>query len=122
MRRDLQSMGRECGIGIRSQGEYPGASARCRNTLLNEIKMDKTNPLLGKEMEKVVRNQIRQNDPPETKQTYDRLIKEGFTEKEVMRKLAVVVAAEIYDVMKNEEPFNQQRFIERLINLPKEPE
>ena len=84
--------------------------------------MDETNPLLGEEMKKVVRNQIRQNDPPETKQTYDRLIKEGFHEEEVMRQLAIVVAAEMYDVMKNNAPFNQERYIKRLNNLPKEPE
>ena len=80
--------------------------------------MDETNPLLGKEMKKVVRNQIRQNDPPETKQTYDRLIKEGFPIDEVMRQLAVVVTAEIYDVVKNKEPFNQERYIKRLNKLP----
>ena len=84
--------------------------------------MDETNPLLGEEMKKVVRNQIRQNDPPETKQTYDRLIKEGFPKEEVMRQLAVVVGAEIYDVMKNKEPFNQKRYIKRLNDLPMEPE
>jgi len=27
--------------------------------------MDETNPMIGEEMKKVVRNQIRQNDPPE---------------------------------------------------------
>jgi len=37
------------------------------------------------EMENVVKNQIRQNDPPETKQTYDRLINEGFPEDEAIR-------------------------------------
>ena len=84
--------------------------------------MYETNPLLGEEMKKVVRNQIRQNDPPETKQTYDRLIKEGFPIDEVMRQLAVVVAAEIYDVTKNKEPFNQERYIKRLNDLLKEPE
>ena len=83
--------------------------------------MDETNPLLGEEMNKVVRNQIKQNDPPETKQTYDRLIKEGFPKEEVMRQLALVVAAEIYDVMKNKEPFNEERYIIRLNNLPEEP-
>ena len=84
--------------------------------------MYETNPLLGEEMKKVVKNQIRQNDPPETKQTYDRLIKEGFPIDEVMRQLAVVIAAEIYDVIKNKKPFNQDRYIKRLNDLPKEPE
>lgn len=68
--------------------------------------MDETNPTLREEMKKVVRNQIRQNDPPETKQTYDRLIREGFPIDEVMRQLAAVVT------------FNQERYIKRLNNLP----
>ena len=80
--------------------------------------MDETNPTLREEMKKVVRNQIRQNDPPETKQTYERLIREGFPIDEVMRQLAAVVSAEIYDVTKNKEPFNQERYIKRLNNLP----
>ncbi len=68
--------------------------------------MDETNPTLREEMKKVVRNQIRQNDPPETKQTYERLIREGFPIDEVMRQLAAVVT------------FNQERYIKRLNNLP----
>lgn len=83
--------------------------------------MDESNAFLGEEMKNVVKNQIRQNEPPETKQTYDRLIKEGFPEEEVIRMLATVVTAEIYDVMKSEKPFNQERFIRRLQNLPDEP-
>jgi len=82
--------------------------------------MDETNEFLGEEMKNVVKNQIRQNEPPETKQTYDRLLKEGFPEEEVIRMLAKVVTAEIYDVMKSEKPFNQERFIRRLQNLPDE--
>ena len=84
--------------------------------------MNETNPQLGEEMKNVVWNQIRQNDPPETKQTYDRLISEGFSEEEVIRQIAVVVAAEIYDVMKSNKPFNQKRYIQRLHDLPHEPE
>ncbi len=68
--------------------------------------MDETNPTLREEMKKVVRNQIRQNNPPETKQTYERLIREGFPIDEVMRQLAAVVT------------FNQERYIKRLNNLP----
>ena len=84
--------------------------------------MDETNPQLGEEMKNVVMNQIRQNDPPETKQTYDRLVKEGFPEEEAIRQLALVVAAEIHDVMKSNKPFNQKRYIKRLNDLPKKPE
>ncbi len=83
--------------------------------------MNDVNPALGEEMKEVVRQQIRNNDPPETKQTYDRLIKLGLAKDEVMRMLAVVVAAEIFDVMKEEEPFDLERYISRLDKLPVEP-
>ena len=84
--------------------------------------MDETNFQLNEEMQNVVKNQMRQNDPPETKQTFDRLIIEGFSEDEAMRQLGQVVAAEIFDVMKSNKPFNQERYIERLKNLPLKPE
>ena len=84
--------------------------------------MDETNPALGEEFKEVVRSQIRQNDPPETKNTFERLLNEGFSEDEVIRQLAVVVAAEVFDVMKSEKPFDHERFVKRLNDLPKEPE
>ncbi|MBC8375004.1 MAG: hypothetical protein H8E26_03095 [FCB group bacterium] len=84
--------------------------------------MDETNPALGEEFKEVVRSQIRQNDPPETKNTFERLLNEGFSEDEVIRQLAVVVAAEVFDVMKGEKPFDHERFVKRLNDLPNEPE
>ncbi|NQT62000.1 MAG: hypothetical protein HQ556_03485 [Candidatus Marinimicrobia bacterium] len=83
--------------------------------------MNDVNPALGEEMKEVVRRQISSNDPPETKQTYDRLIEQGLAEDEVMRLLAVVVASEIFDVMKKGEPFNLERYKRRLEKLPAEP-
>ena len=61
----------------------------------------KSNPHLKAAILQVVNNQLNDNDPPETKQTYDRLIKEGFPEKEAKRLLGCVVSAEIFDVLKN---------------------
>jgi len=84
--------------------------------------MDETNPALGEEFREVVRSQIRQNDPPETKITFERLLNEGFSEDEVIRQLAVVVAAEVFDIMKSEKPFDHERFVKRLNDLPNEPE
>ena len=83
--------------------------------------MDDVNPALGEEMKEVVRRQISSHDPPETKQTYDRLIKQGIAKDEVIRLLAVVLAAEIFDIMKENEPFNLERYIRRLDKLPIEP-
>ena len=43
------------------------------------------NPVLAAAIMEVVENQLRQNDPPETKQTYERLLMEGHTEVEAKR-------------------------------------
>lgn len=83
--------------------------------------MEEKSPALGEELKETIRTQIRQNDPPETKKTYERLLGEGYSEHEVIRMLAVVVATEIFDIMKEEKPFDHERFVERLNDLPNEP-
>jgi hypothetical protein len=41
----------------------------------------------------VVENQIRDNDPPETRQTLDRLLAEGYTADEARRLISTAVRA-----------------------------
>ena len=69
----------------------------------------------------VVDNQLRSNDPPETRQTFDRLISEGYSNKEAKELIGHVVASEIFVVLKNQEPFNLVRFVDALNKLPKLP-
>ena len=80
-----------------------------------------SNPRLKAVILQVVENQLKDNNPPETKQTYNRLIQEGFPKSEAKRLLACAVSAEIFDVLKNEESFNQERFVRALNKLPKMP-
>jgi len=69
----------------------------------------------------VVENQIRDNDPPETRQTLRRLIKEDFSREEAVELIAAVVVNEIYNVLKQEKNFNRKRFVAALRQLPKLP-
>ncbi len=69
----------------------------------------------------VVDNQLRSNDPLETRQTFDRLISEGYSEKETKELIGHVVASEIFVVLKNQEPFNLVKFVDALNKLPKFP-
>ena len=80
------------------------------------------NKRLNKAFMEVVDNQLRDLNPPETRQTFDRLLAEGFPEKEAKRLIGCVVAAEIYDVLRNNEPFEITRFTKALSELPKLPE
>jgi len=70
---------------------------------------------------KVVGNQIRDNDPPETRQTLRRLIKEGFSREEAVELIGTVVVHELYNVLKQNKNFDRKRFVAALRQLPKLP-
>ena len=81
----------------------------------------KTNPYLKAATLQVINNQIRANDPPETKQTLDRLISEGYSREEAKELIGCVVSSEIFNILKEQEEFNLERFVGALRNLPKLP-
>lgn len=70
----------------------------------------------------VVRKQIKSNDPPISKRTYERLLAEGHDEKEVIRMMACVLAAEMFYMMKEMREFDIDKYTEMLHALPEEPE
>ena len=80
-----------------------------------------SNPVLNAAIMKVVDNQIRDNDPPQTGQTLQRLVADGHPEKEAKRLIACVVSAEIFDVLKQQQPFDLDRFVKALDKLPALP-
>lgn len=70
----------------------------------------------------VVENQLRDNQPPETRLTLERLKEEGFKERVAKELIATCVATEMYEVISSNTPFNEQRYIENLHRLPELPE
>jgi hypothetical protein len=81
----------------------------------------KYNPRLKSAILQVVENQIDSNDPPETKQTFNRLVSEGFSKKEAKELIGTVVVAEVFEVMKEGKPFNIERYVNALNRLPETP-
>jgi hypothetical protein len=81
----------------------------------------KSRHVLNKVIMEVVENQLRDGNPPETKQTLDRLLKDGIEEREAKRLIACVVTSEIYDIMRFEQPYNRERFVNALHRLPQLP-
>jgi hypothetical protein len=70
----------------------------------------------------VVENQLRDDEPPETRETLDRLIREGHTDPEARQLIAAVVLTEIVDVLKSNQPFDHARFVAALDRLPALPD
>jgi hypothetical protein len=84
--------------------------------------MNETNPELGEKIIEVVQNQIQANDPPETKQTYERLLTEGHSDNEALRLIACALSSEMFQMMKEKKTFSEERFIKMLNALPQKNE
>ena len=77
--------------------------------------------LLKSAVLEVVKNQLRSGDPPQTRQTYDRLIASGLADEEVRRLIGCVVLNEIVQVLASGKPYDAARFVASLERLPEMP-
>ena len=75
------------------------------------------NPYLRQTVLEVVDNQLRENNPPMTKITLERLIKAGYTELQAKEKIAAVVLVHVYEIMKHQVPFDEEQYIKDLSEL-----
>ena len=84
--------------------------------------MSELDPELARDaMFEVVENQMRDGDPPETKQTYERLTKGGHSHDESMRMIACVLSNAMFHMLKGQEAFDQARYVAGLNALPEMP-
>jgi hypothetical protein len=84
--------------------------------------MAKSSRVINKVILDVVDNQIRDLKPPATKETFDRLVGQGVTQDEARRLIGCVVASEIFDILKHEQPYDEERYVKALRKLPELPE
>jgi hypothetical protein len=81
----------------------------------------KTNEILREQIFEAIKSQLRDNNPPETKTTFDRLRKQGFDDVQTRQMIGQCLAVELFDVLKYGKPYNNERYIKNLLALPKEP-
>ncbi len=79
------------------------------------------NEIIREQIFAIIKNQMNENNPPETKITFNRLIKKEYTEYEAKQLLGQCIAVELFDIHKNKKAFDKKRYIKNLNNLPKEP-
>jgi len=68
-----------------------------------------------------IENQMRDNNPPITKETFNRLIADGYTKNEAMKLIGYTLANEISEIMNSNQPFSEERYSQNLRNLPDLP-
>lgn len=82
---------------------------------------DAPNPRLRRALLEVVENQLRDGTPPETRETLARLTAAGHTRERALELIACVVSAEVFDVLKSGQPYDQARYLAGLRALPRLP-
>jgi hypothetical protein len=75
----------------------------------------------GKAILEVIDNQINDNNPPQVKETFDRLRKMGISRKESKKYIACAFSVELFDVMKHGKEMDYDRYFTNLENLPEMP-
>lgn len=65
----------------------------------------------------VVDEQLKINEPKCTKEAFNNLISLGYKDKEAKKMIASVLLEEMYDVMKNNQPFDDKRYCSKLSKL-----
>lgn len=81
----------------------------------------KSNEIAREQILTIVRNQIKDNDPPETKQTFERLKGLGYNVTDAEMLIGQCVAIEIFNILKHKQPFDKIRYIRNMNKLPQEP-
>ena len=66
-----------------------------------------------------VDNQLRDLNPPETKETYDRLVANGLSAKEAKRLIEIALSTEMFQMLKYKQKYDPERYFASLRKLPK---
>lgn len=72
---------------------------------------------LKKEVLEIVDNQLKADDPPAVREALDALLDEGYSESEAKEKIGAVVLAEIYDSLKENQPYDEIQYAQALDDM-----
>ncbi|MGD2246952.1 MAG: hypothetical protein PVF58_00995 [Candidatus Methanofastidiosia archaeon] len=75
---------------------------------------EKVTPDLDRAIRRMITQQIEENDPPEVKKTHTHLLGKGHTQEGVMDLLCSILVMELYNVFKNQIPFDDKHYSEVL--------
>ena len=104
-------------------GKWPGyQSIQMRKRKRNIVQADTAEgQLAGEAIIETIENQIRDNDPPETRITLNRLMSLGEPRNNAMRYIASVFSMELFEIIQNNGQYNEERYLMNLKNLPEMP-
>ncbi|NSW90951.1 MAG: DUF1841 family protein [Firmicutes bacterium] len=85
-----------------------------RHLVNSPVVINNINPILHILIEAVVENQIMQNDPPEIELALKRLMGNGMLRHTARTVIASVLVNNLFDILKNQVPFNTEGYSRQL--------
>lgn len=76
------------------------------------------NERLRSQIIETVENRINSNNPKCTKETYERLRELGYSDQDAKKAIGQVLIKEMYGILKNQVPFNEEKYCKALSKLP----
>ncbi len=83
--------------------------------------VEESGKILKETLLEVVDNQLRDQTRPETQETYERLMTEGYSDQEARELIATVLSNEIFEMLKHKKPYDRERYVTMLRRLPRLP-
>jgi len=87
-----------------------------------QVVVDEVNPYLHAYFHAVVENQIETENPPEVAQTYKALLNARMDLHETIHRIAELLADQVWSIMHDNKPFDEQRYIRDLAKLRRSAE
>lgn len=78
-------------------------------------------PVLHAVVMQIVDNQIAKNDPPETRETFERLVAEGYSPEHVRRMIGFLLGLGLTETLVRRRQFDVKGYVESLRRLPEIP-
>jgi hypothetical protein len=78
-------------------------------------------PVLHASIMEIVNRQIAERNPPEARETFERLLAEGYSPEHIRRMIGLLVARGITETLMRQKPFDVNRYSELLRRLPEIP-
>lgn len=80
-----------------------------------------SNEIVRKQIFGIIKNQLKDNNPPETKEALKRLKGLGYSDLDAKKFIGQCIAVELFNIMKYKKPFDLLRYTSNLNKLPEEP-
>lgn len=103
---------------MRDHPEYADLWGRLDELSDEQIERDGTNPIMHVHIHQLIENQIAGGEPKEVGQTVEELMRRGLSRHEAIHRVGMVLSGEIWHVLKDTRPFDEQgvaRQLQRLV-------